>query len=269
MPVFEKNMEVLMFVIKHELARNIPQIKIVLLADWHFGASECNLGVIKKQVAQLDDKNTYGIVMGDLIDNATSSSVGDTYEATASPMEQLKAIKEILLPYKAKILGGVRGNHCGRTHKTDGIDLMYFLFSELGIEGRYNPNAVLIFLRFGEINNHKTGGTRICYTIYASHGNSGGRLPGAKANALKRMGRVVNSDICVLAHSHLPLGFRDKSYEINYGNSSVSEKETLYVNASSALEYGGYAERSQLPPMSMKYPVVLLSGTKKEMNAII
>lgn len=255
------------------MPRDITRLKIILLADWHFGARECNLKIVKKQIEELYAPDTYGICMGDLMENATTGSIGDTY-TSLSPMEQLFEVKNMLEPVKNKIICGVIGNHENRSYKTEGLDLMRFLFRELGIEDKYNKESILVFLRVGETIGRGHSGkneakSQICYTIYTSHGNSGGRLPGAKANALSRMGQIVNCDVCLLAHSHLPLGFRDTTFEVNYGNSSVAEKETLYVNASSTLSHGGYSEQSQLRPMSMIYPYIFLDGTKKEARTLI
>lgn len=151
---------------------------------------------------------------------------------------------------------------------------MYFLFSELGIEHRYDANSLLLFVRLGEMRTKhltdKKGMLRQpAYSIYVSHGSSGGRLPGGKANALSRMGQIVNADICILAHSHLPLAFRESCYQIDYQNSSYNSKETLFINASSTLGYGGYAERWQLRPVSLRYPILKLSGIIKDSDCTI
>ena len=65
------------------------------------------------------------------------------------------------------------------------------------------------------------------------------------------------------------MSFKEKSYEIDYHNSTIIEKETLYVNSGSALDYGGYSERYSLKPSSKAQPIIILDGTKKDARAIV
>lgn len=259
--------------VKADLPRDINKLNIEIFSDLHIGDKNCNHKLIQERIKRVkEDKDTYCILLGDIIDNATTSSVGDTYEETMSPMQQMKAAIGIFEPIKDKILGAVSGNHCARSYKTDGIDLMYFLMSELRIADKYDPIGALLFIRFGESarGQKESSGSgqlrKLCYTLYMTHGSSSGRTIGAKANGLQRMGQIVNADICCIGHTHLPMCFREKSYEIDYRNSRAIEKETIFVNASSTLEWGGYAERMSLKPSSLKSPIIQLDGTKKNID---
>lgn len=261
--------------VKIDLDRDIKQLNIVPISDWHIGSPKADFKLMQSMVRQIkEDKNTYCILNGDLIENSTKNSVGDVYECELSPMEQIKTAISILEPIQDKILGATLGNHEARSYKQDGIDLMYFLMSEFKLYDRYDPNAILLFARFGQSSTHKeTNGSgmarKMCYSIYATHGSSGGRTPGAKANGLQRLGQVVNADVCLISHTHYPMTFKESSYEIDYRNSCVVERETLYVNSGSALGYGGYSERFSLKPSSKAQPIIILDGTKKDARAIV
>ena len=262
--------------IKIDLPRSLECVEIELFSDLHIGDKHCNIRLIQDRISRVkNNPNTYAILLGDIIDNATKTSVGDTYEETLSPMEQMKTAISMFEPIKDKIIGGVSGNHCARSYKTDGIDLMYFLFAELGQYNRYDPNGALLFIRLGEYlagrkeSNGSGKPRQILYTLYLTHGATSGRTIGAKANGLQRMGQVVNADICCIGHTHSPMVFREKSYEINYCNNTILEKETIFVNASSTLEWGGYAERLSLKPSSLKSPVIRLGGAKKEIDVTL
>jgi len=262
--------------IKIDLDRDIKQLNIVPISDWHIGSPKADFKLMQSMVKQIaEDKNTYCILNGDLIENSTKNSVGDVYECELSPMQQIKTAIATLEPIKDKILGATLGNHEARSYKQDGIDLMYFLMSEFKLYDRYDPNAILLFVRFGELQRgiKETNGSgnvrKLCYSLYATHGASGGRTPGAKANGLQRLGQIVNADVCLISHTHYPMTFKESSYEIDYRNSIVSERETLYVNSGSALGYGGYAERFSLKPSSKAQPIIMLNGTKKEAKAIV
>lgn len=261
--------------VKIDLPRDFKQLKIEIFSDLHIGDKHCNFNLIHERIRRVkEEENTYGIMLGDTIDNPTKSSVGDTYEETLSPMQQIKTAISLFEPIKDKILGGVGGNHEFRTYKTEGIDLMYFLFSEFHIAERYNQDGTLLFLRLGEEERGRkiTGKDeirQILYTLYMTHGSANGRTPGAKVNGLMRLGSIINPDIIVAGHTHFPTGTRDSVFEIDSKNNQVIERETLYVNGSSTLEWGGYSERMGMKPSSLTSPVILLNGTKKEYNAII
>lgn len=249
-------------------------MRIRIFADWHIGDKHCNMKLIQEMIKEvLEEEHTYCIIVGDLINNSTTSSIGDTYEETLSPMEQVKTIAELLKPIKHKILAISSGNHCYRSYKTEGVDLLYFMCAELGIADKYDPIGALLFIRFGAdsgLKETKTGEPRkICYTLYMTHGSASGRTVGAKANALNRLGDVINADICVIAHTHLPMVFRESSFVIDYPNSSYHQKETVYVNSASTLEWGGYAEKLSLKPSSTQSPIIRLDGRKFNINVTL
>ena len=262
--------------IKADLPRELKELKIEIFSDLHIGDKHCDFKAIQERIRKVkDNSDTYCIMVGDIIDNPTKTSVGDTYEETLSPMQQIKTAISMFDPIKDKILGGVGGNHEFRTYKTEGIDLGYFMFSEFRIPDRYFRDGALLFLRFGAMSKgmKETSGSgeirKICYTMYLNHGSSGGRTPGAKANGLQRQGQIVNADICVVGHTHMPMVFKEISNEIDYPNSTTREKETVYVNASSTLGWGGYSERMGMKPSSNASPIIVLNGAKKDIRVTL
>lgn len=251
--------------IKHNLPNS--NIRIKFLSDWHIGSKKCNWNQIHKDVNECLDEDTYCVLLGDIIDNATRTSVGDIYEEPLSPMEQMKLAVETLEPIKDKILGIVSGNHEQRSYKTEGQDVTWYLAKCLGCIDVYDPIAVLLFIRFG--SSTKDANRKQCYTLYATHGAGGGRTIGAKANALEKRGQIVNADIVAIGHTHQPLSWKECSYEICYGNSSVKLKETTFVNVASALNYEAYAEQFGLKPSCCKSPEVYLKGDKKSVQVLL
>lgn len=216
--------------------------------------------------------NMYCILNGDLIENATKGSVGDPYTSSA-PMDQIKAVGDLLEPIKDKILGATLGNHERRTRKNDGIDVMYFIMDRFNLTDRYDPNGILVFIRFGKhYKNYKTssGGFRkMCYTVYATHGASSGRTVGSKANALSRLGEIVNADICIISHTHMPITFKEKSYRVDYANNTVNERVTAFINSGATLDYDGYPETLSLKPSCFDNPIAIMNGEKFKVNVLI
>jgi hypothetical protein len=125
---------------------------------------------------------------------------------------------------------------------------------------------VLIFLRFGKSKNHG-GDSKQCYTIYMLHGSGGGRKEGAKAIRLADMASIIDTDIYIHSHTHLPMIMKQSFHRIDKSNSVVRIVEKLFVNTAANLNYGGYGEAQEFKPSSKTSPVIYLSGLKKEMCA--
>lgn len=260
--------------VKVDLPKELTKIEIEIFADLHLGSKKCDYMAIQKRVGRVkNNDNVYAIILGDVLNNSTKTSVGDVYEEELTPMQQVKKSIMLFEPIKHKIIGICSGNHERRSYKTEGIDLLYFLASELGIADRYDYCACLLFIRLGHnVKSARTGenARQVCYTLYMTHGDGqGGRTVGGKANGLQRRGQIVDADIVVTGHTHAPLSFRDCCYRIDYPNSCVTEKEQLFVNASATLKYEEYAELYGMKPSSTQSPVIVLGGKRKEMSVLM
>ena len=165
--------------IKINLPEELESIELHIFADEHIGDENCDLQRLKDRIKYVSEKeNAYCLLNGDIIDNATKTSIGDTYSAEFNPMEQLKVATELFSPLKGKILAITHGNHEARTYRKEGIDLSYLLASQLGLGDRYSATSILIFLRLGTSGVHKKDRKKqdqICYTIYMLHGSGGGK----------------------------------------------------------------------------------------------
>lgn len=242
-------------------------IEVHPMADLHIGDPNSDFKLIQQRIEYIKNTpNAYCILNGDLMDTAVSASVGDTYGAVIQPMEQLKMCVKIFEPIKDKILAVLPGNHEHRVYKTDGLDMTEVMCSQLGIPEKYSPTTALVFVRFGKQTQHHHG-RPLLYTIYATHGAGGGRKEGGKVNRLADLASIVDADIYVHAHTHLPLVFKNSFYRVSGANSSVALVDKLFVNTAAALNYGGYGDTQGYKPASKESPVIYLSGTKREMRA--
>ena len=261
--------------IKIDLPHDLTRMEIEIFSDLHLGSKKCDYMAIQKRVDRVkENDNVYAIILGDVLNNSTKTSVGDVYEEEMTPMQQVNLATRTFEPIKHKILGVCTGNHERRSYKTDGVDLLYFMCAELGIADRYDYCACLLFIRVGQDKRRGTKTAKyarqICYSLYMTHGDGqGGRTIGGKANGLQRRGQIVDADIVVTGHTHAPLSFRDCCYVIDYPNSTVVTREQLFVNASATLNYEEYAELYGMKPSSKVSPVLALSGTKKEMAVLM
>ena len=265
-----------MKVIKINLPRELTSVEIHTFADEHIGDELCD---IKRLLARIEyvknTPNAYCILNGDLLDNATKTSVGDVYSQTLSPMEQLQKAVEIFAPITHKILCITHGNHENRSAaKGDGINLSYLIAKQLGLEDRYTPTSALLFIRVGEYSRgqKETNGSgkvrQVCYTAYVLHGSGGGgRREGSKVTRLADMASIVDCDLYCHAHTHLPVIMKQAFHRIDERNSTVALVDKLFVNTAANLNYGGYGEAGEYKPSSKATPVIYLSGTKKYSEA--
>ena len=261
--------EVPLKAIKVDLSENFTDIDIVPVADYHWADPQSDHGKIMQDIAYIrDTDNVFCVLNGDLMDCAIASSIGDTYGATLSPMEELRVCSELFKPIAHKILCVVPGNHERRHYKTNGIDLTELMCRELGIVDRYSPTTALVFLRFGKTSG-KTHGRKIAYTIHVSHGNGGGKKEGGKIQRLVDLSTIVDVDVYICGHTHLPALLKDSFCRPNMANSSITYGARLYVNTSAKLNYGGYGEVGGFKPPCTDTPIVHLSGTHKEMRATL
>ena len=255
--------------IKIDLSAELKEIEIIPVADYHWADPNSDHDKIAEDLAYIRSRdNCFCILNGDLMDCAIASSIGDTYGATATPMDELRECVKLFQPIAEKILCVVPGNHERRHYKTNGIDLTELMCRQLGIEDRYSSTAALLFLRFGEQNTHGHG-RKVPYTIYVSHGNGGGRKEGGKIQRLVDLSTIVDADCYVVGHTHLPALVKDSFARPNMGNSSITYGTRLYINTSAKLNYGGYGEVGGFKPSCTDTPIIHLSGTHKEMRATI
>lgn len=239
-------------------------IEIHPMADLHIGDPQSDFKSILERIEHIKKTpNAYCILDGDLMDTAIASSIGDTYSANLQPMEQLKQCVKIFDPIKDKILGVLPGNHEGRVYKTDGLDITELMCSQLGIPEKYSPTTALLFIRFGNTSRNRPQ----LYTAYVTHGSGGGRREGGKVNRLADLAAIVDADIYIHAHTHLPLVFKESFFRVSGGNSSVALVDKLFVNTAASLNYGGYGDKQGYKPASKSSPVIYLDGLKRNMWA--
>lgn len=263
-----------MNVIKIDLPQTLLDMEIHIFADEHIGDVLSDIKRLQDRIKYVKNTpNAFCVLNGDILDNATKTSVGDVYSQFLSPMEQLKTAVELFEPIKDKILCITHGNHENRTAKTEGINLSYLIAKQLGLEDKYTPTSALLFIRFGKQSRgfKETNGSgnirKVCYTMYVLHGTGGGRSEGAKANRVAEMASIIDADIYVHGHTHLPMSFKRAFHRIDTRNSSVAMVDKLFVNNGANLDYGGYGEAGEFIPSSKATPIIYLDGTVKKFTA--
>lgn len=257
-----------MKVLKAELPTTLESIELHPLADWHLGDAMSDWQQIQKTLKHIEETpNAYCILGGDLMDTAICSSIGDTYGANLKPMEQLRQCVKLFEPIKGKILAVLHGNHENRVYKSDGLDMTALMCDQLGIREKYSETTALLFIRFGEMEGHRNHHRKSAYTVYMTHGTGGGRKEGGKINRLTDLAQIVDADVYICGHTHLPAILRTGYFRPSMANSSVSMVSKLYVNTAAALDYGGYGDIQGYKPAAKENPVIYLNGKRHEATA--
>lgn len=256
-----------MKVIKIDLPKNLKSIELHTFADEHIGDEHSDVKRVQERIEYIKNTpNAFCILNGDIIDNATKTSIGDTYTQEFNPMEQLRRAVELFSPIKDKIFLITHGNHENRTYKKEGINLSALIATQLGLSDRYTSTSAVLFIRF-MCGRGRTHYKPVRYTVYALHGSGGGRKEGAKAIRLADLASIIDTDIYIHSHTHLPMIMKQGFHRIDNINSAVSLVDKLFVNTASNLKYGGYGEAGAFKPSSTDTPIIYLNGEKKEFKA--
>ena len=101
-----------MKVIKIDLPKELEKIELHTFADEHIGDEHCDLERLKNRIEYVaNTPNAYCLLNGDIIDNATKTSIGDIYANEFNPMQQLEEAVRLFKPLKDKIIAITHGNH--------------------------------------------------------------------------------------------------------------------------------------------------------------
>lgn len=255
--------------IRTDLSTDISEIELLILADYHYADPNSDHNAIRRDIDYVNsNENAYCVLAGDLMDCALKSSLGDVY-SNLSPMDELKAITDLLEPIAHKVIGIVGGNHEARHYRTNGVDMTRLLARQLGIEDKYSPDTAVIFLRFGRHDGHTNHHRPILYTIYLTHGSGGGRKEGGKIQRLADYANIIDCDCYICGHTHLPAALKTNFARTSPANSSITYSTHLFVNAASKLLYAGYGDIGGYKPSNTDTPRIIMSGLNKEMRAVI
>ena len=253
--------------IKIEITDPLESLDVVAVADLHIGDKNCDYNEIKNTINKIQNTpNLYCVLVGDLMNTAIAGGRSDVYSEELNPSEQLDKCVELFEPIKSKILAIVPGNHEERISRSVGFDVSAEFAKRLNLQDRYSATAALLFVKFG--HSCKTCAP-ITYSFYICHGRGGGRKIGGKLNSLSEYAGIIDTDVYIVGHTHLPAAFKQSSYRVTPQRAQATLHEQLFVNTSAALNYGGYGMRSGYTPASKSRPIITLSGTAHGLNVTL
>ena len=236
-------------------------IKVWAVGDVHIGAKECDLAGFEKFLKRIESEpDSYIVIVGDVLNNATRASVSNVYEETLPPSLQIEAAVELLEPVKDRILGAVGGNHEQRSLKEVDLDPLYQVMVMLRIPELYRQNFAFVRVTLGT-------GTYDQYALYLTHGRS------ASKQRKFAQAAIEGVDAIITGHTHNGLVEKNARLVFTQKN-NVKVKPLIALTATSWLDYGGDAARSQLLPTAAGNPQALLldwtnsNNTKGQISVI-
>lgn len=248
-------------------------ITIYPISDVHIGSLEHNENEWQKFITKImTEPNSYIILAGDLMNNATRSSVSNIFDETLRPREQKERLVNFLKPIKDKIICAVSGNHERRSGKDADNDPMYDIMCKLDLEHLYRQNMAFVKIHLGPKKNQgkREGKT---YTFAVTHGAGGGIFTGATVNRNERFGYVIDGlDCLIVGHTHKGTVTKPSKIVIDPRNNTVSMRQFTVVSTQSWLSYGGYAAQKMLLPSSTStadYGQKLLLNRKDKLIKVI
>ena len=253
--------------------------RIVPLGDFHLGNVACNEKLLQQTVDDVAaDDHTYWIGMGDYADFIKRRDWRYDPEVIAPWLlgkadgagEQVRRLKELLLPIKDKCLGLLKGNHeddiCMRWEQ----DVYASLIEILAPRGKQQRIALgysgFILVRFQRWPAEKRGSTWTL-PIFATHGWWGGRLYGNGALNLERVFGWVEAQIILAGHDHKRRAFPIS--RIRPQKSGGIEKiDGLCCSCGSFLDMAKYAEYKGYRPLPVGPLEILVQPDKHEVKVI-
>ena len=244
-------------------------VKVYAVGDLHAGAISADLkGWERFNQMILEDPLAYVIFLGDMMNNATRSSVSNPYDDCMRPRDQKIYLKERLadLAKADKILAILPGNHENRSLKDADDSPMYDVAAKLDLEDIYRDNLALIKLRVGSATDKKNPN---CYVLLATHGDGAGRLTGGTVNRYEQFAANWDGvDIFYFGHSHKPFVTKPNKITVDKNHETAKQRDTIVTTGASWMYYAGYPVRKLYNPAHQADPdqplVTRFSGKRRD-----
>lgn len=252
--------------IEHRFEGN-DDVVIIPISDVHLGAAEHLRKEWDAFVASVMERpRTYLLLGGDLMNNATKTSVSNVFEEVMRPSEAKRQLVTALTPLRERILAGVSGNHERRNRDVDN-DPMYDIMCKLDLEHLWRENMAFVKMGIGE--KEGCGSRNPTYMFCLSHGHGSSIYTSAAASKAERFGMAIDGiDCLVVGHTHKPLNVPVGKIKVDAHNNKVSVVPWRLVVASSWLGYAGYAGQKLLTPTVHCPQQILLAGNRKELRVL-
>lgn len=251
------------------IVKHLPQnddIKLVPVADLHLAAKNSLRKKFKAFINRLEnEKHTYIVLNGDLLNNATKDSISFGYDDDMTPSQEKIYLSNQLERVADKILMAVPGNHENRSSKHVDAHLIEDICTNLGIRDLYRERAAFLKLQIGDIKGQ--GSRNPTYCIGMTHGQGGGGTFGAAVNRNVNYAYSYDGlDALITAHFHKSFGAKPAKLVIDKHNNKITLRPFACIGCNSWLDYGGYALSAMLRPSGNETQMIYLYGDHKQIE---
>jgi len=242
-------------------------IKIKPLFDVHYGNTDCDVNATKQYLAENDDKNTYIVGGGDLMDSIIVPDI--RYRKSQDAMKehmsiidrQIDGVEEILTPYKERIIGLGSGNHEANIIRRAGTDPIARLCKSLECKNLGYSGLIRLLL-----SEKKARGRSV--TIRYHHGWGGGsRTQGADLTKYSKDLQYWQADIFLYGHVHRLQSDRVPRLGLS-GEQLISKPKVLCICGTFLKTYSKgidstYSEEKGYPPVEVGGLIVNIQPSRE------
>lgn len=232
---------------------------VVFLGDIHYGNKYFNPAYLDRAFRFIDkNRNKCRVVlMGDLMEVATKTSVGrSVYDEAYPTQKQFEKAIEDFKPYADLVDIVIEGNHEERIIRDTSFEIIQ--------EFCHRIDRIDAYGRFSGIVNYNLS-TNLTYSLYAWHGATGGTKETSVINGLLGMRERCVAHLYAMGHTHKLLSF---NREVNVPSPSNGEPvllKQMFVNTGTAVGDGGYGEQKGFALNSIGFGAVQLFADERKM----
>jgi predicted phosphodiesterase len=249
-----------------------------LAGDFHFGSTQCDVGLIRKFVAKYAGVSGVKVIlMGDELDCVSRAdkrynpkNVAEKYRDEPGFITLIKNdFIELLKPLKGQIVAGVDGNHGFTYVKASDNDPMIDVAEGLGYTRLGYAGWVSFVFKWHKAKNSRDSRTRTV-NYFVSHGKpSSAQTPGGSINTLASSAQWFASDVCAHGHTHrLSAGMNRIMFIPDPAHKTYKKVKQHLVQTGSFLKsystgddamYSPYSERALYAPIDLGWACTQIS----------
>lgn len=235
---------------------DVNELKLIPLGDVHYGAPTCEVNKFEKTVDYIAKSKSLVILMGDLMEAASRSSVGAGWvEQMPDPQAQIDYFVEVLKPIATQILVNLEGNHEARIWKQSGIKASKIISDLLGVP--FGGYSTFLKIKVKKYN----------YVIHAQHGSSGAWYPHTKLTAAMRTAKHTDADVYLYGHTHELLSLKVPRRTLDLRSRTVKRDKKYFVLTGGFLAYeGSYAQKKNMYPTQTGVAKIKLYGDRWDVH---
>lgn len=229
---------------------------LIPVSDCHVGHAGHDKKFAKKTIDWIKKKGASVILLGDMVDGISpqdkrfeKDSIAKEYHPHLDNLhyKQVEGFLNMVEPIKKQIICTLSGNHEDSIKKYYSYDAAHNIADALKVPLLGDPGYVMLRCHMG-------ANTQII-PIFCSHGHfMGGRLRGAKVNAMERLAESFDARIFLCGHTH-DLWVSKRIMKVPTKNGKIVSQKRFFINTGSFVRLYGdgdessWASRKVFPPV--------------------